>query len=297
MSERVLIDTPDMLLTRPQTRPATFSLLERMRVEKGSVKDWEALHELHYKADGEVFGAHYWRVMLDDQLIAVMLIGVPRLILKPRHMVFPNLKPGAGETTITNVYRGKWVSKNLNLCSRIVVDTMFRSVGVSYRFLNIACRMEGKRFTEIQSSMSKRNPFAMRAGFKMVKLSNPNNHEKGVAFLNSLFDSAPYDHEAIMCEFDAMPDYLRQKADRQMREWYYAHSTVEKTGGNRNRGTGKVDSMPIASVLKQIQQLTFASPMYGVFKNPDFGRELPDSIPLLAFDNQKPTEPLRLDLL
>ncbi|MBO6510630.1 MAG: hypothetical protein JJ979_19470, partial [Roseibium sp.] len=53
-------------------------------------------------------------------------------------------------------------------------------------------------------------------------------------------------------------------------------------------------AMDTRTLIKNIQQLTLASPMYGIWKNPDLGRELPERLPLAAFDNQAPTEPLNL---
>ena len=57
---------------------------------------------------------------------------------------------------------------------------------------------------------------------------------------------------------------------------------------------GRVDEMDARRVIRSLQQITLASPMYGVWKNPDKGRALPESLPLSAFDRQKPTEPLVL---
>ncbi|EOV6637503.1 hypothetical protein ACOQ1I_005060, partial [Escherichia coli] len=38
------------------------------------------------------------------------------------------------------------------------------------------------------------------------------------------------------------------------------------------------------------------SPLYGVYRNPDFGRRLPDTLPLLAFDKQPLDKPLEIAL-
>lgn len=52
--------------------------------------------------------------------------------------------------------------------------------------------------------------------------------------------------------------------------------------------------MDTREVIKAIQQIILASPMYGVYRNPDVGRQLPAQLPLTQFDKQKPTEPLKL---
>ena len=293
----ILHDNPDILIERPESRSGAFSLLREMRVEKGCADDWEQLHELHYKAEGKPIGPHYWRCVLgEDQLVGVVIFSVPKLLLAGRHQLFPKLKPGQ-DTTVTNKYRAAYINKNFVVNSRTVVDTLFRASGVSYRMLNLAARLEGTRYVEIQSSMSRFNPFAMRAGFKFAKPQEPKLYEKGLAFMQRYFTSHPADHEGIVNELEAMKPAVRSRTLAAMREFYYRHSAMEKTGSNLNAGTSRVEAMPPATLVRHMQQLLFASPMYGVYVNPDAGRQLPASLPLLAFDNQKPSEPLRLDLV
>lgn len=283
----------DILIERSETAQGRFSLLQNMIVERGTIDDWNTLHELHYKSEGRVVG-RTWRVMLEDQLVAVAIISSPRLLLAGRHAVFPKLKPGR-DTRITNTYRAKFVNKNFSVASRIVVDTLFRAGGVSYRFLNLVARMEGKQFLEIQSSMSRFNPFAIRAGMLFTKPREAAAYEKGLRFMKRYFDCHPADHDGVLTELSELSELHSESVLRDMREFYYRHSALEKTGSNLNVGMTKVDAMPIPELIKQLQQLIFGSPMYGVYKNPDLGRELPTQLPLLAFDNQSPNETLRLD--
>lgn len=292
----IVQDTPEILVERPERFAGAFSLLADMRVEKGCADDWEQLHELHYKAEGKPIGPHYWRCVLGDQLVGVIIFSVPKLLLAGRHQMFPKLKPGH-DTTLTNKYRATFINRNFAVNSRTVVDTLFRASGVSYRFLNLAARMEGLRYIEIQSSMSRFNPFAMRAGFRFARLVEPKLYEKGLAFMQCHFSCHPADHEGVLEELAGMSEPVRARTLNAMREFYYRHSAMEKTGSNLNAGTSRVAAMPPAQLLRNMQQLLFASPMYGVYANPDAGRGLPAALPLLAFDNQAPDEPLRLDLL
>lgn len=290
----------DVEITRRDTRGGKFSLLPFMRVERGTVKDWDELHALHYKAEGSPFGPHYWRCVLNwegqKRLVGVVILSSPKLLLAPRHELFPKLKPGH-DTKITNVYRAKFINANFKLNSRSVVDTMFRSVGASYRMLNLASRLEGRQYVEIQSSMSKFNPFAQRAGFIFTNPRTPPSYEKGLALFKRHFTSHPADQESILEELAGLPECIRIKTIEELKAFYYKNSAMEKTGSNLNAGTSRVDAMEPREVIKNLNQLVFASPMYGVYKNPDAGRKLPESLPLSAFDNQKPSEPLRLDLL
>lgn len=289
-------ETKDAVIERHIRPKACFPLMAEMYVERGTAKDWELLHELHYKAEGRPMGPRYWRLALHDETIGVIVTASPKLLLKERHIVFPRLKPGH-DTKFTNTHRAVWINENMRVISRFVVDTMYRGIGVSYRFQNLASRMEGFRFMEIQSSMSKFNTFGQSAGFRFVRPTQSNKYEVGLKFFRMTFAGNPADHEALMLELRAMPQHHRDRTIEQMRDFYWANSAMEKTGSNSKvtKETSRVQTMPTAILLRQIQQMVLASPMYGIFQNPDHQTILPARLPLLAFDRQKPTEKLILD--
>lgn len=291
-----LVDNEDILIERRADKPR-FSLMDGMRVERGTKADWDALHDLHYKAESLPAGPRYWRcVTAEGDLVGIVVFSTVSLLLAPRHGVFPKLKPG-NDSNFTNVHRATFLNKNFRRAARIVTDTMYRGVGVSYRMVNLAMRMEGFRFVEIQSSMSKFNPFDVKSGFRHAHLKSAAAYEKGLKFMRTLFSAHPADHQAVIEELNQMSQAFREKTLQEMREFYYRHSSREKTGSNLHAGTARVDAMEPAHLLRELQQLIFASPVYGIWQNPDLGRPIPDVLPLSAFDLQSPTEPLRLDLL
>ena len=162
--------------------------------------------------------------------------------------------------------------------------------------------MHDKPILEIQSSMSKYNPFAMKAGFKFIKPERPKSYESALKVFQRHFRSDPGDNESVMKELFTMAEGRRKRALRDLVADYHKNSSLAKAG--RNRGTtvqdiadSLVDEASIVKLLKEIHTLSFTSPLYGVYRNPDFGRELPDTLPLLAFDNQPLDAPLDLTLL
>lgn len=286
--------TYETLFARDEAPRARFSLLGEMIVERGTKDDWNLLHDLHYKAEHLPTGPRFWRLTLHGETIGVLVTGNPKGLLKERHIAFPTIKPGAGETKLTNTYRYIWVNQNLRVISRFVVDTMYRGIGCGYRFMNLASRLEGKTFMEIQSSMSKFNFFGQKAGFRFVKPLNSNTYDAGIKFFRSTFEANPQDFEAILTEIAQMNPSARDRAIEDCRAFYYRHSALEKTGSNRDRGRDRVASMDERTLIRSLQQIVLASPMYGVWKNPDAGRTLPERLPLTAFDWQKPGEPLKI---
>lgn len=210
--------------------------------------------------------------------------------------MFPKLKPQR-DTRIANQKRMKWINANMSIVARCVVDTMYRGAGLAYRFVNIASRMEGKRFIEIQSAMSKYNQFAQKAGFKFCPPMKSNKYEVGIKFFRAMFDTDPADTEGLIEEIMSKPEPERDFLDAEIRKFYRKHSMLENTGKALidDFGDKRVARLPLREIVYQTQQMVLASPLYGVYTNPDLGRELPERIPVLAFDNQSPTEPLNVE--
>lgn len=297
-------DLPWEIVRDPAPRPR-LTFLDDIYVERGTREDWNLLCALHYKAQGLTPGSHYFKLTLRGETIGVIMMASPKLLVKERHVMFPRLKnkPGS-DTKESNTFRMKWINANMSIVARCVVDTMYRGAGLAYRFTNIAARMEGKRFIEIQSSMSKYNQFAQKAGFLFVPPMKSNKFEVGVQFLRSTFESDVADLEAILEELDAMTPAIRDKTMEAVRNFYVKNSALEQTGkalikdedGVKFRDK-RVARLEPRELVGQLQQMVLACPLYGAYPNPDAGRELPDRIPVTAFDNQLPSEPLRLDLI
>jgi hypothetical protein len=268
---------------------AGFPLLEQMSVERGERADWDLLCHLHYKMETTPVGAKYWRLRFQGETIGVCVFGMSRPLLKERHAAFPLLSPGQ-DTQISNIHRYAYINDNFRVIGRF----MFRSSGVAYRFANLASRQFGFKFLEIQSSMSKYNLFAQRAGFQMVKPIRSIHYDKGLKFMRLWFAAHPADQEALMEEYNTMSPAMQVKVEKALKTFYFDHSPLEKTGSRRFYSEGVVERWPVRRTIAKIQGLCFASPLYGFYRNPDAGAAIPERLPLLAFDLQLPTEPLRV---
>ncbi|SER26323.1 hypothetical protein SAMN05216548_11419 [Faunimonas pinastri] len=279
------------LIERVDAPRAHFSLLDDMIVERGDKSDWNLLHDLHYKAENLPIGPRFWKLTLYGETIGVLVTANPKGLLKERHIAFPKLKPDGNDTRFTNTRRYNFINGNFRVISRFVVDTMYRGIGCGYRMMNLVSRMEGNTYMEIQSSMSKFNLFGQKAGFSFVRPLNAAKYEQGLKFFRAHFEASPQDFEAILAELEAKPEIERELLLQKCKDFYYRHSALEKTGNNRDKGQGRVDAMSARTVIKSLQQIVLASPMYGVWKNPDAGRDIPDRLPLTAFDNQAPNAP------
>lgn len=282
-------------ITRNDTARGDISgLLDRMYVERGTKDDWDLLSALHYKGENLPAGPRFWKIVLEGETIGVLIVSSPKLMIKERNVLFPAMKPRGmtHESAAFNKQRAHWMNDNFTVVSRFVVDTMYRGCGIAYRAQNLISRMYGMKYTEIQSSMCKYNTFAEKAGFKFVKPMKSNKFDAGMSFIRQYFHSNPVDHEALMAELAALPEDVQAKFETEIREWYMKNSALESVGNNAKFSGDRALSRPIATVLKDFQQMAFASPMYGIFVNPDLGRDMPERLPLSAFDTQGPNEPL-----
>lgn len=294
-----LLDNEELRVERREVpKDHRLSLLSRCYIEAGTKDDWNLLHELHYKAERLGIGPRYWRCVMDGQTIGVGVMTVPKMLLSGRNKAFKHLKPNQGggrDTRLMNRHRAVWMNEVICTNSRLVLDTMYRGAGLAYRMQNLMMRMTGCQSIEFQSSMSKFNPFAERAGMRFTKPSRAQHYERGLKWFRRWFECNPSDFVGLMDELQAMPERARDKCVAEMRHLYYACSAMEKSGDNRMNGTSRVDGMSVPYLIKSLQQLILASPLYGVYLNPDFGRELPDRIPVLAFDLQAVDQPLNLE--
>lgn len=293
----------DVVIQRHQLEdfPKHLDFMKDMVVSKGTIEDWHELKSLHYKTDGKPFAPCYYKCTLHGRLVGVVVMAYPKLLLAPRHRMFPKLKPTTN-TTIANQYWGKYVNASFAVVSRCVVDTLYRGLGVSYRLINIASRMHNKPIIEIQSSMSKYNPFAMKAGFEFIRPERPKTYESALRVYQRHFRSDAGDTESIVIELFAMTESRRRRALSDLVTNYHKNSSLAKAG--RNRGTTIQDILDtlcteeaIVKLLKEIHNLSFTTPLYGAYRNPDFDRELPSEICLLTFDNQETRSELDLTRL
>lgn len=294
-----LIDDDETVVKRnPTAGKHTLSLLEHIYVERGEKDDWDALSELHYKGHSLAAGSRYMRCVYehqgDRQLIGIMVFANPMPLNKGRNEVFPHLKPNQGggkDTTLMNKRRMSEINRKMTWNNRTVLDTMFRSAGIAYRFKGLAYRMYcneyGYQAVESNSSMGRFNPFSVKTGMKFIKPKPANALEVGVDFFKHNFVSHPCDQVAIMQELKALPEGVRSVVERKLREFYYKNSSMEKSGDKMHLGMTRVNDLDISYILRQTAQIVFGATIYWIWFNPEkTKRNLPMRMPLLAFDNQ-----------
>lgn len=274
-----------------------LSMLDDMYVERGTKEDWSKLHHLHYKSvernDG---GVAYYRAMHQDNLVGVVVLKTPDILSRERHILFPKLKPTGSETTTGNRARmDLHINRHFMRITRTVTSTMYRGCGAGYRMINLACRMHNVKYIEIVSAMSRYNKFVEKAGFVCVPEQEPVHYQQTKEFLEERFDGNVEDLTGLLEQYEQMHERLRAKVLRETQNYYYKISAREKTGSNQGKTVeDTVRHLSFKRVISQILQVAFTRKKYGVYKNPDLNRQLPEQIPLSYFDRQKTSEKLIL---
>lgn len=303
MSEVQVDNEQALVVRRERTGEHQLSLLKHLYVEWGTKADWNALSELHYKAHELAAGSRYMRCVLKEpgqpkRLIGIMVFCNPGVHSKGRNQVFPRLKPNVNgrDNRAINQARLAWVNKYMTWNNRTVLDTMYRSAGIAYRFKNLAYRMYCSHYNrlvvESVSSMGRFNPFSIKTGMQFTKPKMAAALEPGLRFFAAHFRSDPNDTVAIQEELNAMPEGERAFMEKKLRDFYYKWSSMEKSGDKMDLGMTRVNALSIEYVLKQVMQLVFSATVYWVWFAKDEKGSLPEIMPLGAFDEQDPREKL-----
>jgi hypothetical protein len=309
VNEWSVIDTATELRVARRPSPGRdheLSILKHIRVEFGTIDDWKSLCELHYKGHTLAAGSRFIRCVLQEpnqapQLIGIMVFCNPQPLSKGRNEVFPSMKPNSDgrDNRLINQGRLRWLNSNITWNNRTVLDTMYRSAGIAYRFKNLAyriyCAHYGRRFVESVSSMGRFNPFSVKTGMRFTKPKTAAALDEGLKFFAGHFESDPHDVVAIQKEIMSKPPADRAFLERRLREFYYRWSSMEKSGDKRDLGMTRVNELDIEYVLKQVMQLVFSATVYWIWQAVDERARVGKSMPLTAFKEQGPTEPLARD--
>jgi len=283
-----------------------LSLLKHVRVEFGTKADWDSLSELHYKGHSLAAGSRFLRCVIQEpgeeaQLIGIMVFCNPQPLSKGRNEVFPRMKPNTSgrDNRLINQARLRWINSNMTWNNRTVLDTMYRSGGIAYRFKNLAyriyCAHYGRLIVESVSSMGRFNPFSVKTGMRFTKPKPAAALDEGLKFFAGHFKANVHDVVAIQQELLSSPPAERTFLERRLREFYYKWSSMEKSGDKRDLGMTRVNELDIEYVLKQTMQLVFSATVYWTWHAVDERARVGASLPITAFDEQGPNEPLVRD--
>jgi ABC-type lipoprotein export system ATPase subunit/GNAT superfamily N-acetyltransferase len=145
--------------TPSHTRSCT--LAEEMRIEPGTHWHWRQLEAFHYRSSAlpaavrKIFSL--WR---GEELCGVIVYGYPPARLGGRAKVLSGV--GLRE-----------LNAQLSTITRVVVDPKYRSIGLGAHLVRETLPLVDTRYVEMSAVMARYNPFAEKAGMRLVALQGP----------------------------------------------------------------------------------------------------------------------------
>jgi ABC-type transport system involved in cytochrome c biogenesis ATPase subunit/GNAT superfamily N-acetyltransferase len=156
-------------IVKNEFRPKRCSVLENVRIEKGSREDYEKLKRFHYKGSNDKGLGGFnvrdcFRLLHGDDLIGVIVFCNSYLNLKPRNMVF-------GERyvyTSCDLHKAHLINEEITRISRVVIHPKFRGIGLGELLVRETLPKVAAKVIEVLAVMARYNPFFERAGMLRV---------------------------------------------------------------------------------------------------------------------------------
>jgi ABC-type transport system involved in cytochrome c biogenesis ATPase subunit/N-acetylglutamate synthase-like GNAT family acetyltransferase len=159
----------DVDVARNDVKPKPCSICKDVRVEKGSIEDYEKLKRFHYRSKNEKERSSLrirdcYKLLYGDSLIGVIVYSHSYLNLKPRNMVFGDryvFTPG-------DLHKARLINEEIARISRVVIHPKFRGIGLGEFLVKETLPKIKAKVVEVLAVMAKYNPFFEKAGMSRV---------------------------------------------------------------------------------------------------------------------------------
>ena len=147
---------------RPNRPAERCSVVEDITIREGSLRDYERLSYLHYRHTGRP-GAPIKIYCMErgSELIGVIVYAYPGLTVKGRRDAV-GYKPTLEE-----------LNRDWAVITRVIVHPKYRSIGLGIRLVKETLPLVGRRHVELIAVMAQYNPFAEKAGMKLIRIQRP----------------------------------------------------------------------------------------------------------------------------
>ncbi|MEM0314044.1 MAG: ATP-binding cassette domain-containing protein, partial [Candidatus Bathyarchaeia archaeon] len=136
------------------------SLVKEMRIEEGSVKDWQQLAGFHYRSHKIAGPRKIFRLVRGEELCGVIVYCYPPPTAFGRRLVLPKMTM-------------KELNEKLSIISRVVVHPKYRTIGLGIKLVKETLPLAGTPYVEMPAVMAQYNPFAEKAGMQKITEQQP----------------------------------------------------------------------------------------------------------------------------
>jgi ABC-type ATPase with predicted acetyltransferase domain len=139
----------------PNNVVSQCSLIREMKVEQGTVKDWQKLCVFHYRGHKTSVVRKIFRLVRGGELCGVIVYSYPPPACYGRRLVLPRMTM-------------QELNRQLSTINRVVIHPKYRTVGLGARLIRETLPLAGTPCVELIAVMAKYSPFAEKAGMRKV---------------------------------------------------------------------------------------------------------------------------------
>jgi len=146
---------------RPNEEAPSCSVAEEVTIREGSREDYDKLAHLHYRSGGFPVPHRFFAMERGGELIGVIAYCYSPVNTAGR-------MKAVGYRT-----RMEELNRDWTIISRVIVHPKYRTIGLGHRLVRETLPMCGRRHVELVAVMAQYNPFAERAGMRLVMRRDP----------------------------------------------------------------------------------------------------------------------------
>ncbi|MEM2939195.1 MAG: ATP-binding cassette domain-containing protein [Candidatus Bathyarchaeia archaeon] len=231
----------------PNQSAEECSLTEEMHVEEGSMEDWRALAEYHYRSHKVVAPRKIFRLMRSDELCGVIVYAYPPPVCFGRKLVLPKMTQ-------------KELNEKLSTISRVVIHPKYRSIGLGTRLVRETLPLAGTPYVEMLAVMARYNPFAEKAGMLRVAERKPPKQAAEImealrrtGFNIHLLTSEKYVINRLKMLNKDEIEMIKEEFKRNIHPRFVRALKPEKTFGSKRDYIGGIESIDVEKLAHLIK--------------------------------------------
>jgi len=137
------------------------SVSREVTLREATKKDYERLAYLHYRDHRVVVPLKFFALERLGELVGVIAYCYPAIFVGGRWKAVGRRVPVAE------------LNRDWTVIARVVVHPKYRAIGLGHRLVRETLPLCGRRHVELVAVMAQYNPFAERAGMRLVSINEP----------------------------------------------------------------------------------------------------------------------------
>ena len=154
----------EVMVSYDEREERQCSVTEEVEIMEGCRSDYDRLSYLHYRGGVQRFIQRVFRMTRRGELVGVIVYQFPLVRTQGR-------REAVGYWPDVDELNRDWA-----LISRVIVHPKYRGIGLGARLVSDTLMLQGRRHVELVAVMALYSPFAERAGMRLVRRTEPDEH-------------------------------------------------------------------------------------------------------------------------